>query len=129
MLPGAGDSSSSSSSSSSSLSSSSSSLSSSSALALPTAGIASSLQIERIGQSLEILRSILSPGGGGVQALFSGAEVNLRSLVPSFLCLFAARVAVHAVFGRSRKAKIRRVRRDAFVRLFFEKAKAKSESS
>jgi hypothetical protein len=86
-------------------------------------GLAEAMGVERIGQSLEILRGILSPGGGGVAALLAGAEANVRSLIPSFLCLFAARVAVHAVFGRSEKARIRRVRRDAFVRLFFEKAK------
>ena len=93
-----------------------------------TESLAAGLGVEKIGKSLEILRAILSPGGGGISALLAGAEVNVRALVPSFFCLFAARIAVHAVFGRSEKARVRRVRRDAFVRMFFEKAKRAEES-
>ena len=51
---------------------------------------------------------------------FPGVELTVRTLIPSFLALAGARLAVHALFGRSQAARIKRVRRNAFIRAFFE---------
>ncbi len=79
--------------------------------------------VDSLGKSLEVLRSILSPSGGGFPALLAGADCTARAIIPSFICLVGARLLVHGIFGRSERARIRRVRRNTFIRAFFQATK------
>jgi hypothetical protein len=47
-------------------------------------------------------------------------SINLRAIIPSFVILACSRALVMAIMGRSMRGNGREIRRNAFVRLFFE---------
>jgi len=73
-----------------------------------------------LGYSLVILKEVLAEKG--IMGIFVSSQATIYTLVPSFFALMGARFIVHQTLGRTTRAKNRRIRRDFFIRAFFEKA-------